>query len=65
MEHIPDDLNNIKKSGLYRELKVVENAQDTHVEIEGKTLLSFCSNNYLGLAKGCRSVRPTTSKVKI
>lgn len=50
MEYISDDLNNIKKSGLYRELKVVENAQDTHVEIEGRTLLSFCSNNYLGLA---------------
>jgi 8-amino-7-oxononanoate synthase len=50
MEYISDDLNNIKKSGLYRELKVVENTQDTHVEIEGKTLLSFCSNNYLGLA---------------
>ena len=50
MEYISDDLIKIKESGLYRELKVVGNAQDTHVEIEGKTFLSFCSNNYLGLA---------------
>ena len=50
MKYISDELINIKQSGLYRELKVVGNAQDNHIEIEGKTFLSFCSNNYLGLA---------------
>jgi len=50
MKHISDELIKIKDSGLYRNLRVVENAQDAHIEIEGKTYLSFCSNNYLGLA---------------
>lgn len=50
MKHISDELITIKESGLYRNLRAVENAQDTHIEIEGKTYLSFCSNNYLGLA---------------
>jgi 8-amino-7-oxononanoate synthase len=50
MKYISDELIRIKESGLYRELRVVENAQDTHIEIEGKAFLSFCSNNYLGLA---------------
>jgi glycine C-acetyltransferase/8-amino-7-oxononanoate synthase len=50
MKYISDELEEIKKSGLYRELNVVENAQGTHLEIKGKTYLSFCSNNYLGLA---------------
>ncbi|MGR3293155.1 MAG: 8-amino-7-oxononanoate synthase [Candidatus Scalindua sp.] len=50
MKHISDELIKIKESGLYRELKVVGKAQDTHVEIDGKMFLSFCSNNYLGLA---------------
>ncbi len=50
MKYISDELKKIKESGLYRELRVVGNAQDTHIEIEGKTFLSFCSNNYLGLA---------------
>ncbi len=50
MKYISDELNKIKNTGLYRELKVIGNAQDSHVEIEGKTFLSFCSNNYLGLA---------------
>ncbi len=50
MKYISDELLKIKESGLYRELKVIENTQNTHIEIEGKTYLSFCSNNYLGLA---------------
>ncbi len=50
MKYISDELERIKKSGLYRELKIVESAQGTHLEIKGKTYLSFCSNNYLGLA---------------
>ena len=50
MKHISDELIKIKESGLYRNLTAVENAQDTHIKIEGKTYLSFCSNNYLGLA---------------
>lgn len=50
MKYISDELIKIKESGLYRDLKVVGNAQDTYINIEGKTFLSFCSNNYLGLA---------------
>ena len=50
MKHISGELIKIKESGLYRDLTAVENAQDTHIKIEGKTYLSFCSNNYLGLA---------------
>ena len=50
MKYISDELIKIKESGLYRDLRVVGNAQDTHIEIEGRSFLSFCSNNYLGLA---------------
>jgi len=50
MKYISDELERIKESGLYRELNIVEGTQDTHLEIKGKTYLSFCSNNYLGLA---------------
>ena len=50
MKYISDELEKIKKSGLYRELNIVESVQGTHLEIKGKTYLTFCSNNYLGLA---------------
>lgn len=50
MEYISDELKNIKKAGLYRKLNVVGSAQGAYLEINGKKYLSFCSNNYLGLA---------------
>ncbi len=45
-------------------MKVVENAQDTHIEIKGKMLLSFCSNNYLGLANNPSVVKAVKDAVE-
>ena len=64
MKYISDELNKIKKTGLYRELKVIGNAQESHIEIEGKTFLSFCSNNYLGLANNPSVVKAVKDAVE-
>jgi glycine C-acetyltransferase/8-amino-7-oxononanoate synthase len=64
MKYISDELIKIKKSGLYRELKVVGNSQDTHIEIEGKTFLCFCSNNYLGLANNPSVIKAVKDAVE-
>ena len=40
----------IRAEGLYRELRRVASPQSPRLEIEGKTLLNFSSNDYLGLA---------------
>ncbi len=64
MKYISDELNKIKESGLYRELKVIENTQDTHLEIDGRTYLSFCSNNYLGLANHSSVVKAVKDAVE-
>ena len=45
-----DEINDLKKRGLYRELRTVEGEQDSSVVINGKRVLMFSSNNYLGLA---------------
>jgi 8-amino-7-oxononanoate synthase len=45
-----DEINDLKKRGLYRQLSTVEGEQDTSVIINGKRVLMFSSNNYLGLA---------------
>ncbi|TXT23589.1 MAG: 8-amino-7-oxononanoate synthase [Gallionellaceae bacterium] len=36
--------------GLLRRRHVLESAQDAHVTVDGQPYLSFCSNDYLGLA---------------
>jgi 8-amino-7-oxononanoate synthase len=43
-------LNALRETGLYRELRRVDSAQGTRIQIGGRTLLNFSSNDYLGLA---------------
>jgi 8-amino-7-oxononanoate synthase len=54
MEFIRDELQKLRKEGLFRELRTVESAQGRFVTIGGKAYLCFCSNNYLGLANDPR-----------
>lgn len=50
IEFIFDELHTLKDRALLREFRTIESAQDTCIQINGKSYLSFCSNNYLGLA---------------
>ena len=43
-------LAEVKENGLYRRLRAVEGAQDAAIVLEGREVLLFSSNNYLGLA---------------
>ena len=43
-------LLDLKQKHLYRSRKTSENAQDTQRVINGKSLINFCSNDYLSLA---------------
>ena len=43
-------LEELRKEGLYRQLRRIDSPQGTHVQSEGKPLLNFSSNDYLGLA---------------
>jgi 8-amino-7-oxononanoate synthase len=45
-----DELEHIRAAGLWRELRRIEGAVDTWVELDGQRALLLCSNNYLGLA---------------
>ena len=45
-----DAIKGLKKKGLYRELRTIEGEQDSSVVMDGKRVLMFSSNNYLGLA---------------
>lgn len=50
IEFILDELHTLKDRALLREYRTIESAQDHYIQINGKSYLSFCSNNYLGLA---------------
>jgi 8-amino-7-oxononanoate synthase len=44
------ELNEREAAGLLRRRRVVESAQGAHIVVDGSEVLSFCSNDYLGLA---------------
>lgn len=50
MRDIAAELAELDRQGLRRRRLVVESAQGAHVRVAGQDYLSFCSNDYLGLA---------------
>ncbi len=44
------ELEEIKASGLYKNERIITSEQAAEIEVGGKKVLNFCSNNYLGLA---------------
>ena len=44
------ELDAIHKSGLWKGERVIESPQEPQITVNGKKVLNFCANNYLGLA---------------
>ncbi|MDE2311702.1 MAG: glycine C-acetyltransferase [Patescibacteria group bacterium] len=49
-QQFADELQNIKDSGMWKDVGVIEGKQGAEINISGKSYLNFCANNYLGLA---------------
>ncbi|MBT5223517.1 MAG: 8-amino-7-oxononanoate synthase [Gammaproteobacteria bacterium] len=43
-------LDELKRADLYRSRRVIDSAQGVYLQVDGRQLLNFCSNDYLGLA---------------
>lgn len=50
------ELQNIHEQSLYKQERVIESPQGREIVVDGKKLLNFCSNNYLGLS-GTKPIR--------
>lgn len=51
---IDEEIANLKDAGLFNTIRTIESPMDAWVEIDGRRLLNFCANNYLGLANHLR-----------
>jgi glycine C-acetyltransferase len=47
---IQDEIETLKTSGLYNRIRTLSSPQGAWLVMDGKKVLNFCSNNYLGLA---------------
>src|SRR3989338_11633721 len=59
-----DTIEDMKTKGLYTPVRVLESPQGPWITIDGKRVLNFCSNNYLGLAQDKRLVSAVIKAVK-
>ena len=50
MTDVAERLAELRRSGLYRRLRLIEGPQGPRVLLDGAEVLLLCSNNYLGLA---------------
>jgi glycine C-acetyltransferase len=50
LDWITQEIENLKSSGLYNRIRTIGSPQGAWLVVDGKKVLNFCSNNYLGLA---------------
>lgn len=50
VERISSELDEIRSAGLYKSERIITSAQGPVIEVNGKNVLNFCANNYLGLS---------------
>ncbi|OQY45333.1 MAG: glycine C-acetyltransferase [Anaerolineaceae bacterium 4572_78] len=46
---ISEEIARLKENGLYNTIRTIESPMDAWVTIDGRKMLNFCANNYLGL----------------
>lgn len=49
-EHLQSELNSIEENGLFKKERIITSPQGAEITVNGKTVLNFCANNYLGLS---------------
>jgi len=56
LAHVASVLDGIRRDGLEKRERQITGAQAVHVRMDGREMLNFCANNYLGLADDPRLV---------
>jgi len=55
-DYLIRELDSIKESGLHKKERIIESPQGAEIIVNGKKVLNFCANNYLGLSSHPRVV---------
>jgi glycine C-acetyltransferase len=56
-QDLQNTLEELKQQGLYKTERIITSSQSAEIEVNGKTVLNFCANNYLGLANNPEVVK--------
>src|SRR5437879_5311872 len=50
LDYLLQELEGLRQKGLFNTIRVLESPQGPWLQIDGRRVLNFCSNNYLGFA---------------
>lgn len=56
VQRIQAEIEEIKASGLYKRERVISSPQGAEIVVNGRTVLNFCANNYLGLSSHPKTI---------
>jgi glycine C-acetyltransferase len=65
LQWIQDEIQKLKDDGLYNRIRTLSSPQGAWLIVDGKRVLNFCSNNYLGMANHPRIVQAAQEAVKM
>jgi glycine C-acetyltransferase len=64
LNFLVQEINGLKEQGLYNNIRTISSAQGARLIVDGKDVLNFCSNNYLGLANHPKIVEAAKEATK-
>ena len=64
LDWVQQEIDALKSGGLYNNIRTLSSPQGAWLEVDGKKVLNFCSNNYLGLANHPKLVEAATNALK-
>ena len=64
LDWLTQEINGLKEQGLYNNIRTIGSAQGARLLVDGKDVLNFCSNNYLGLANHPKIVEAAKEATK-
>ena len=64
LDWLKQEIDGLKEAGLYNRIRTISSAQGAQLVVDGKEVLNFCSNNYLGLANHPKIVEAAKDATK-
>ena len=64
LDWLTQEIEGLKEQGLYNRIRTIGSAQGAWLTVDGKNVLNFCSNNYLGLANHPKIVEAAKEATK-
>ncbi|HNR54735.1 MAG TPA: glycine C-acetyltransferase [Flavobacteriales bacterium] len=56
-EHLGNELKSIEEAGLFKRERIITSEQGAEITVNGRKVLNFCANNYLGLSSHPEVIR--------